>query len=218
MALENQLAVVTFLSFTQFGQAVSNTFHITKGPGGSPPDLATLQGLADDLNAVFSDDYRSVLDEDSIFQQITVKQVADPTDPEPVAAALHTSGLAGTREITGELSPQSLCAVIRFRTAIASKRFRGHLFAPPCFQATDQNGDKFNVSTNYIGHLNNLASTFEAGSAGGDGWTGDTLSDWELCIFSKAAALESQPSVSPVTAVTVPLDVHWLRSRERGAS
>lgn len=218
MALFNGLARVNFSSTLASGQQVSNTFYVGKASLGSPPDLTTLTNLGTDLATWFSTTYRAILDTSAKFDTITVAQVSDPTAPAIGLEVQDAVALAGTRTPAGSVGPQSLCGVIQLKTPNASRRFRGHLFAPPSMNGGDVgSGDKINLASGYGLQLSNLAAKFAAGAGTSPTWTGTTLSTWTLSIYSKRAASLGLASVAICSTAVADGRWHWLRSRERGA-
>ena len=218
MALFNGLAKVTFSSTLASNQQVSNTFYVGKASLGSPPDLTTLGNLASDLQTWFSTTYRAILDTSAKWDSITVYQVPDPTAPAVPLEYQLAVALAGTRTPAGSIGPGSLCGVIQLKTPNASRRFRGHLFAPPSLNGGDVgSGDKINLASGYGLQLSNLAAKFAAGAGTSPTWTGTTLASWTLSIYSKRAASLGLASVAICNTAVADGRWHWLRSRERGS-
>lgn len=218
MPLLTNLAEVQFLTTMTSGQAVSNTFHISKGAGGSVPTLADLTNLAADIVTYFQTTYQATIATTDTFQSVTVRQVTTDPATDPAAQAQQTVAHVGTHTLSGSAAPESACAVLRIKTPLASRRSRGHLFLPPGKVAADMAGDVWSAGSTYITNCNNLAAKFATGCLPTPTWTGSTLSAWTLCVYSKTAALAAQPYVTLANAAVVDPKVHWLRSRERGAS
>jgi hypothetical protein len=218
MALENGLVRVNFLSRLNSGQAVSNTFYMHDDGAGSPPAFDDMVTLGSDLNDWFGAAYLDMLQEDDLFQSITVYQVADPTAPEAVLEATFHANDAGTSGAGPRGTPDSIAGVISFKTPNASRRYRGHIFIPGPDDPTQLNGDVYVPGGDYLERASILKGNFAAGIIGAITWTGDKLPDYNLVIFSKTAALAAAPAVANVSACVSDNRVHWLRSRERGAS
>jgi hypothetical protein len=218
MALENGMVRVNFLSKLVSGQAISNTFYLHDDGAGAPPAFDDMVTLGEDIGDWFGDAYKGLLQEDDTFQSITVYQVADPTAPEPVLEATNHVNLAGTLGPGPRGTPDSISGLISFKTPNASRRYRGHLFIPGTPDPTDLNGDIFVPTGDYADARTALQGNFQAGIITAITWTGDKLPDYNLVIFSKTAALAAAASTANVSAVINDNRVHWLRSRERGAS
>lgn len=219
MALYNGLARVNFLSTLGSGQAVSNTFYIAKPGADTPPDFDTLGALATDLKAWFQTSYLACLVAQDTFKQITCYQVTDPTDPEIVEESTVTVAAVGTGNAGPRTTPDSISAIMSLRTPNASRRFRGHLFLPGGWYSGDLNGDVWTISSDtWRTNALALVGKFSDGLLPTVSWTGDDLPDWNLAVFSKAAAIAGVANVANVNACVFDEKVHWLRSRERGAS
>jgi hypothetical protein len=218
MALENGMVRVNFLSTLHSGQAVSNTFYLHDDGAGSPPAFDDMVTLANDLDAWFEAFYCALLQEDDLFKSITVYQVADPTAPEPVLEATNHVNSPGTNGAGPRGTPDSIAALLSFKTPNASRRYRGHIFLPGTPDPSDLNGYVYVPTGGWKDARQALALSFAAGIITDITWTGDKLPDYNLVIFSKTAALAGGSPVANVSAVVRDDRVHWLRSRERGAS
>lgn len=217
MALYNGVVKVTFLSQLASGQSVSNSFHLSDSGAGSPPDVAELTGLATDLQTYFDTTYRNVLMNADLFQKITCYQVTDPLAPVIIEEASVFPNQAGTGSAGSRSTPDSVAGVMSFKTPNASRRYRGHIILPGPWVNTALLNDKIDQTNNWWTNALALVAKFATGIAPSPTWTGSHLSNYELVIFSKAAALASAASVANVSAVVLDPYVHWLRSRERGS-
>lgn len=218
MAARNGLAVVRLVSQLATGQAIVNSFHISKPALGSPPTYDQLFQLATDIQAYLSPTYRPLLLTDSTFQKVEVEQVIDPNAPAVPLKAVYNLNAAGTRTTSNPRTPQSLCAVLSFGTPNASRRFRGHLFLPPALDNGQVNGDSFTSGGTYIVNCNGFAAAIGGGRAPSPTWTGTELASWFLALYSRKADQLALAPVANVQSVNVRLQAHWLRSRERGSS
>lgn len=216
--LFNGLAKIQIASSMASGQAVLNTFYVSDTALGHPPALADLSGLCTDLHTFLGTQYRAVLTTGDTLVEYRAYQVADPTDPEPVLEASDAIALAGTRTVSSDPSPQSLCALLSLKTPNASRRFRGHLFMPPAKDASALIADGFKPSQAYMVAVNALQTKFRAGNGPTPTWTGTTLSNYGLVVYSHRAASLGDPSVALTNNVTNNASAHWLRSRERGTT
>lgn len=218
MATFNGQIAVQFLGHTASGQTTSNSFHIANAAAGSPPDLTELQNVGAQLLTQFSATYRALGVTTWTWDSIITKQVVDPLNPVVYLEAVTNVALAGTRTIAGHAVPEALCGVVSLKTPNASRRFRGHMFAPPAFNDATLSGNLLDSGNAYWTNLGLFAAELFKGTPLGSGWTGAQLSHYELVIYSKTAALAAQPSVANVSGVTVKTKASFLRSRERGGT
>jgi hypothetical protein len=217
MAIFGDIAEIQCLAHTDLGQTISNTYHVSR-PSGSAPDLATLQGLADDWVTYFSATYRATLATQFVWDSIIARQVVDPTSVDIRLEATHITNLAGTRGSVTHGVPASICALVSMKSPIASRRARAHVFMAPAYNAADLNGDNFLGAASYLTNIDAYVAKLATGCSPVPTWTGSTLSGWYLAQYSRAAALQSLAHAYACTAVVRSAKVRWLRSRERGTS
>jgi hypothetical protein len=219
MTIFSGLVHVNLLGSTAGLQSVSNSFHISKPSSGSPPSLSDLSTLAADLNGWLGAAWRGVLVTNATHVSITCKQVKDPTTPlDTELEQTLPVNLPGSRSISAAQVPISLCAVVRLRTPNASRRFRGHLMAPPMTSGSAVNGNNLVTTDAYYTQLQAFVAKLQAGCGPTTSWTGTLLPQYFLSIYSKTAAKLAQPSVATCIAVDVNPQARWLRSRERGTT
>jgi hypothetical protein len=218
MALANGLASVQFLSHQSNLQVNSNTLHIFNPSAGAPPDVTELTTLATQIVAQFSTTYRALLVTSGTWDQVVLKSVALPGTTDIPGEAAAATNLAGTRTVTGTAVPQALCGVISLRVPAATRRFRGHLFAPPAFNAGALSGNILNTSDPYWTNLSAFALELAKGTPTGAGWTGSSLSHYQLVVYSKTQAAAALPYTGLVQAVVARPQASFLRSRQRGGT
>ena len=114
--------------------------------------------------------------------------------------------------------PDSVCAVVSLKTANASRRFRGHVFAPPARTAGSVSGVSLNIGNAYYTALGAWITELKKGVIGGSGWAGSDLASYKLHVYSRAAALAGAPYVAECTDVILRSAATWLRSRQHGGS
>jgi len=217
----NGLAHIAFSGLLPSGQAWVNTFYVVNENETSPPTIAHLQGLADDLAPVFTTPYQGNLVSGASFTLIRATQVRDPkiTPAEVVLQAQHPLSVSGVRTASTNFSPQPACALINFRTAVASRRFRSWMFLPPAMDSGSLLGDNFQTTNAYWTSCVTLNSAYTTGtSIAATRWTGTTLTNYSLCCYSKRAELLSTDSVALILSTSLSKRVRWLRSRQRGTS
>jgi len=215
MGLIDGLVGVTFLSQYASGQAISNTFHIQDPGAGSPPDLAELTGLANDLDSWFTASYRACLLTGDTFKQITTRQVADPTTPGAVVEAIVVKNQAGTIA-QSRTTPESASVLMDLSTNLAAKFARGHLFLPGAYSGSFLSGNIWTAGS--LTNFDTLVGKWSAGCTLSPTWTGSHLSNYSMAIFSKQQNKVPGPAVNICFTATRNAKVHWLRSRERGSS
>lgn len=212
------LAKVTFLSHLSDAQVVSNTFHIVESGATDPPDETELQTLATQLHDQFATTYRALHVTSSYWDTIITKQVSDGLAADVLLEATYAVNQAGTRTESGTYIPNGICGCASIKTPNASRRFRGHLLLPPCRSAGAVDGNVLNSSNAYWTAAVNFAAELAKGTPGGAGWTGSALASYYLCIFSRTAALSSDPPVANAQAVVIRAKASFLRRRERGGT
>lgn len=199
-------------------QQSSNTFYISNPSASAAPDFTELTQLATDLDTFFSATYKTILGATATLDSIVTRSVADPTDPGVPIEATRVVSLAGTRSLTGGQAPQPLCGLINLATPNASRRFRGHMFLPPLLTQASLAGDVLNTSDAYYTAATAIRDKFRAGYVASRTWTGSSLSNYNLVVYSHKAASLSLPSVANVSFVGVRNKVSFLRSRQRGTT
>src|SRR4051794_22140358 len=216
MALINGLAQVTFISHQANGQVSSNTIHISNASPGAPPHVAELTALATQLKAQFDTTYRAMIVTSGTFDQIICKSVKLPGSSDIPGEAAIAANEAGTRTVAGHAIPQALCGVISLRVPAATRRFRGHIFAPPAFNDAAVSGNALDQTNAYWSSLNNFALELAKGTPTGVGWTGSSLSHYQLVVYSPTQAAAGLPNTGLVQAVVLRPIASFLRSRQRG--
>lgn len=206
------------LSTLPDGQRVSNTVHIVNGGSGIPPDFAELSLLATQWATEFSTVYKALLKSDSTFDSVIARSVVQPGTVDVYQEASATVAQAGTLTGTGDAMPMSLCNVVGLQTPNASRRYRGHLMLPPVRDSANCNGNLLKASCTYRTNRDAFITELRKGEVGGAGYTGSSLSHYELCVFSKAGSLAGTGEFSLVSGVVGRERLSWLRSRERGTT
>ncbi len=217
MANVADVAKVNILSTLPTGQAVSNTFYV-HNPGLGIPGLTEITNLATDIDTYFTTTYRAMLTSLATMVAIRTYSVPDPTTKEPYLEYVLQKNLAGTGAFT-QSGPDSACAVAALQTSVAAKYARGHLFLPPQLLSTmDNNGRNWNQSSGSWAAWLAFVAKMATGCGASPTWTGSTLSQYTLCIFSKQQNKVVGAAVTDCSTVTLRPEVRWLRSRERGGS
>lgn len=212
------VASIQFLGHLSNAQATSNTIHIANPSAGAPPDFPELQNLADQLYTFLGAAYNNLGTTAWTFDSIIARSVPNPLDPGIPLEAAHQVGTAGTRGTGARQAPDALCGLVFMQTAAASRKFRGHIFAPPGTDSGAFAGNVLDTGNTYWTNLSAWRDKLRAGYATSRTWTGSSLSNYNLVCFSKKAALESLPYVTNVTFVGVRNKASFLRSRERGGT
>jgi len=218
----NGLASIQILATDPIGQTTSNTFHVVDESASSPPDLGHLQGIVNDLTTMIGNTWPLMLVTGSTLQSVTARQVRDVTvvPKEDILEYSHAFGTAGGRTVTGNQLPRQVCALMQFRSTVASRRFRSHNFLPPSFSEASVSGDMFvGGSESYWSQCQGWRANLATGLASAaTRWSGSTITNYSLCSFSNAAQRLHIPSVALTSALVLSPNVRWLRSRARGTT
>lgn len=218
MALANGLVQVNIRSHEADLQQTSNTFHIFNPSAGAPPDVTELTTLATQLASQLTTVYRAMLVTTATLDDIVCKSVNLPGGSDIPGEATSTINQAGTRTIAGTAMPKALCALVALRVPAATRRFRGHMFMPPAFNSGSVAGNNLDTSNAYYTAVVAYAAELAKGTPTGAGWTGSSLSHYQLVVYSPTQAAAALPYTGLVQAVVVRLHVSFLRSRERGGT
>jgi hypothetical protein len=213
------LAAVTFLSTLDTGQQCANTVHLSDPGASVAPDPTELADLADDLNAYFATTYRGVLRTVDTWDAIKVAQVPDPTiSGDAYADYLLPLNLAGTRTAVDGACPREACACLSLKTNSGQRSYRGHLLLPSAGDIATLDGEVFKGGQAYITNVTAFANKLIDGCGASPVWTGSSLSQYTLSIYSRVKQMAAMPSVTGCITVVANTRVHWLRSRARGTT
>jgi len=217
MAILPDLLRVQLQSHFASQQQIRNTFHIAKPGAGIVlgPELTTIGNALDSL---LVDPYRHMLTPLDFYDGLQVSQVraaADPTTPIEEVSIPHV--LIGTAAISRGL-PTQITTVLRLKTGLASRRYRGRMFLPGPSYSGDLTGQGINLTSTWATSVKAFADVLAGGFDGAaTPWTGD-LSGWLISVYSRAADLASEaPTAAEVSAYQMDPLVHWLDSRGKGA-
>lgn len=218
MALANGLIAVNIRSHEADLQQTSNTFHIFNPSAGAPPDVTELTTVATQLVTQFATLYRAMIVTTGTLDEIVCKSVNLPGGSDIPGEATATVNAAGTRTIAGTALPKALSGLIALRVPAATRRFRGHMFMPPIFNSGGVAGNNLDTSNAYYTAVVAYAAELAKGTPTGSGWTGSSLSHYQLVVYSPTQAAAALPYTGLVQTAVVRLHVSFLRSRERGGS
>jgi hypothetical protein len=219
MANLGGLAAINIITKDYRGQATSNTFHVLKPSESSPPDLSELTALVGDIITWFQSSYLALIWGGGFFYSVSASQVQSTASPDPRIEYISVPNVAGTAGSAGSLvMPNEVCPVLSIHTSIASRRSRGHLFFPSTSKAGLSDNDTYTNTGTYWTAVQALAAKFAAGATTSPTWTGSTLSNFSLCVFSRTAEKASESDVFIASGAVVSTKVHFLRSRSRGTT
>lgn len=175
------------------------------------------QSVADELDTQLTTLYRAMLPTEYTLLSIDVSTVGQPHNPAQVPAGYSkVKNLAGTRTTTNNDLPGACCAVVKLKTGLLGRSFRGHLFAPPCEATNQVVADKFSASGSYKVAVDAFAAKLTASFTSGAGWSSLWSDTWaaKIVVYSPTRhARNDTPFASNVKTALCDGSVHWLRSR-----
>ena len=184
------------------GLLITNVLHFEVDTLTSPPNW---QSIAADISAWLAAPWRAMIATLDTLLQIVV------TD-ENYPGSTHGQGVAqvntvGTRTVADTNLSPAICEVLSFKTAVAKRYGRGHMFCPPAWSTATLSGGFFATGNAY--HTNNqaFAATLAAGHTAGS-------TSYVPEVFSRTLVARNQtPFAFPITSVGLTAQQHWLTSR-----
>ena len=182
---------------------VVNVVHVECDVLSSPPNWAN---IAADMQSWLAVLWNNILTTAYSFDSITV------TD-ENYPGSTHGQGVV-TPATTGARVPNdtkldpALCQVGSWKTAVAKRYARGHIFFPPAIDtSTVVTGGSFSASQAYYQANAAFMNSFKAGHVSGS-------TSYVPIVFSKhQVSMGLTPFTFPITGVILQSKQHWLRSR-----
>jgi hypothetical protein len=182
---------------------ITNVVHLEVDTLSSPVNWAS---VANDIYTWLGTLWNNVLEAGDHFDQVVV------TDENYAGSSfgqgVHNAGTAGARVANNHNVAPAACMVAGWRTATAKRYARGHIFFPPAYDASILGaGGTFTAASAYVVACNAFATSYAAGHTSGS-------TSYVPIVFSRTRAkLNTLPFTFPVTAYTLQLGQHWLRSR-----
>lgn len=185
------------------GRLCVNVLHVECDVLASPPNWAN---IAADMKTWLATKWNNILVPAFTFQDITV------TD-ENYPGSTHGQGVANVNTVGARVPNDSkldpaMCQVGSWKTAVAKRYARGHIFFPPAVDTTSiATGGIFNSGQAY--YIANAAfmTSFQAGFVAGS-------TSYVPIVFSKhQVSMGITPFTFPITGVILNSKQHWLRSR-----
>ena len=187
------------------GLLVVNVFHLEVAVLTDPPNWSD---IARDVHTWLGQAWRNILADSFTFQEVTVTDENYPGSTHGQGVAVD--GLPGTRTAANSSLDGAMCGLISFKTAVAKRYGRGHLFMAPAWDSTQAtNGHVWNTGGTYYSTMTAFKDSLMAGHTAGS-------TDYAPIIFSRTLEKRGEtPFVFPITGATVNLTQHWLRSRSK---
>jgi len=166
----------------------------------------SFQDVATDVSQHLGTEWRNILSTHEIFDDVTCT-VEDYSGAVP-AQGIVPWNFAGSRVVADQNLSLAICALGSWRTQTPKRYARGHTFFPP--SVTSQGLDTlglFNTSSPYYVACQAFADKYAAQFTVGN-------STYTPIVFSRTRAKQNvTPFIFPVTAHSVLLPQHFLRSR-----
>lgn len=196
-------------------QFMSHVHYRTDVPvaGSEPSADAVLDHILDHYSSSGHNlsDWTKLVGSNAKLTLARVRQEVDPSGSDVPAVSEELLNLTGQLTPTGDLPPTPLCAWLRFRTAVASRSFRGGTHAPPVPSVTPFTADgALDLSTGQYATdilalaakiLDKLDNVF------------DTTGDINPGIYSRTRRARGESFFEELTSVTPSTQWRWLRRR-----
>jgi len=183
---------------------VVNTMHYSHDRNDDPGPAQ----LLDEWDTRFTTQYRKLVLTTGKLDRLHAIQVPDH-DQVPLsqpATADKFIDLAGTRVGGDQLLSPALTAVAIFRTAIASRRFRGRMFMPPALASNQLGG---------AGQWTTAAQTWFAECITFLGLAVPSMpSEYDFGVYSRTGAEADDDAFKVITSYSIANRQHWRRSRQ----
>lgn len=182
---------------------IVNVVHIECDVLASPPNWTN---IAADVNTWLGQKWRNILSTADTFDTITVTDENYPGSTH--GQGVFVAGGAGARAPNDFKLDPALCVLDSWRTAVAKRYARGHVFYPPAYDTTTVAG---------VGGWLTSAAYWIACKAFGDAYVAGSVAgstSYVAEVFSPhLVALGQTPFSTPIKGHLVGSRQHWLRSR-----
>lgn len=176
----------------------------------SPPNWAS---IAQDVNTWLTTQWTACLSDKYFFDNITVTD--ENYQGSTFGQGVRVIGVNGSRVTADQGLSKALCAVGSFKTALAKRYARGHMFFPPAqTTAAAAAGGVWNSSNAYQTANQAFLTRFAAGfTAGSTGYVPEIFSRTHTPKISNSPPAWGPPVVNPIIAASLGNAQHFLRSR-----
>lgn len=166
--------------------------------------------LATELRDDLVPKWAALIGSDYIVEGVSVNEEVDPNSPSAVGVqAYKAAGTAGTASSSYDV-PRQLCGMLRFKTDLAGRSFRGRQFLPPVRTVGHIVGSGTSLGGAYLTAANAYVTQLGVALSFGLFGTGDI----KQVVYSPTRRKRAlTPYMADVTNVSVDPRVHYLRSR-----
>lgn len=185
------------------GALIINVLHAEVDTLTSPPNW---NSIATDVGAWLQTPWLNLLTQNCTFDQIVV---TDENYPGTTSGqGVHVVGLGGNRTFADDALDRAQCGLLSFKTAVAKRYARGHMFLPPIFESGAISNE--GTLTNASAYKTTATTFFQAIGAGHT--SGSTSYTPEVFSRTRVARGET-PFSFTMTGIFLDTHQHYLRSR-----
>jgi hypothetical protein len=180
-----------------------NVLHVEVDTLTSPPNWQT---IADDIQTWLGATYGGMIPTNYTWNQLVVTDENYPGSTH--GQGVHVTTQQGGRPFGDNKVDPAMCAVGTFKTAVAKRYARGHIFFPPVLDSAQLGGSyTFATAGTYWTGINAFLNAFEAGHTAGS-------TSYVPEVFSPTEVREAKTPFSfPIVGASITNKQHFLRSR-----
>lgn len=168
--------------------------------------------IASVVLAELQTDFRPVVHAAQTIVELSVRSEVLPESGDIAEVGSISINSLGTRVAVDQFVAPEICAVIRLRTAAATRSGRGWMFAPAALNnATQSTGGDWSAANAYWTSLQTFAAHLDNTMSTGGAFPVDV----KPVVYSRTRRRRGQSYTFNVTSVNVDKHVHFLRSRRR---
>jgi hypothetical protein len=185
------------------GLLVVNVLHLEVDTLADPPNWPS---VATDVATWLGTDYLAMLPTSFVWHNLTV--TAEDYPGSLFGQGIVSSEVPGNRTVADNRLDPAVCAVISWKTAVAKRYARGHMFCPPAITEGALGDDATWAPANpYFPACTAFANLFASGHS-------VASTSYAPIVFSRTrVALNQSPYFFPIVGHSVGAKQHWLRSR-----
>lgn len=185
------------------GRLIVNVLHVEVDTLSDPVNWGTAAG---DVSTWLTTLYRAMLPGGFTLHDLTL--TAENYVGSDLGQGIASIELAGTFSPSDTKLNSALCAVLSFKTALAKRYARGHIFCPPPLSTTQlQAGGTWDPAGTYLTAVNAFGAAYVAGHTAGS-------TSYAPIVYSRTRANQAvSPYVFPIVSRTTKTTAHYLRSR-----
>jgi len=185
------------------GALITNVVHVEVDTLSSPPNWGSIAG---DINTWLGTQWRNILTTHDVFDSIVVTDEDYPGST--LGQGVVSLAAVGTRTTSDtDLSP-GLCAIGTFKSSVAKRYARGHVFFPPAYNSGEMiAGGLWSFTSSYTIACAAWHDQYRAGHTSGS-------SGYVPIIYSRTRQKRGEsPFTFPIVAGIVRQGQFFLRSR-----